>query len=72
MLPIAKQRLTQIAGARGRRGRITLTAVISWTFLFRVHSECLPLTKQRAGEDLLSEGRLKRKAAIGLAGRELS
>ena len=63
--------LAQIAGTRGRRDQLTLVAVVSWTFPFRVFRECLPLTTQRAGEDLRPEERVDRNAAIGLVGGKL-
>ena len=68
---IARQPLTQVAAAMGLRGQLTLRGMICRTFLPKVQSEGSPLPKQRAGEDLLSEERLERRAAIGLAKRKL-
>ena len=45
-----------------------MLAPLSWTFLLKAPSECLPLHRQRTGEDLSSDDRLEGKAAIGLSG----
>ena len=54
------------------RGQFTLVAVISRNFLLRVHSGLLHLEGQRHGVNPLGEGRLERKAVIGLAKRKLA
>ena len=50
---------------------LALIALIGWPFLLRIPPECLPLCKQQAGEDLGPEGRLIRRAVIGLSGAKL-
>ena len=63
---ITTRQLVQLINTRGLGGSLARIALLSWVFLLRVQSECIPLTRQRAGEDLLSEERLPRRAVIGL------
>ena len=44
---------------------------MGWSLLLRIPSECLPMCRQQAGEDLESEERLARRAVIGLSGGKL-
>lgn len=55
-----------IGSRRGLQSGLSLIALSSWTFPSRVQSECLPPASQQAGEHLLSDERLSRRAAIGL------
>ena len=57
--------------ARNWNDVCAIMALISWTLLPRVPSECLPIARQRTGEDVTSDGRQERKAAIGLVDRKL-
>ena len=57
--------------SRSLQDDLALIALIGWPFLLRIPSECLPLRRQQAGEDLDSEGRLARRAVIGLPGAKL-
>ena len=66
-----KEQLTQTVTAKGWAEDFALIAFLSGAFSLRVPSECLPLTGQRAGEDLLSEERWERKAAIWRAEKDL-
>ena len=67
----SKDQLMQLVTSNGRRHEPTLKALISWTFLLRVPSERLPLYRQRAGEDLIADDSLGRKASTGLPGGKL-
>ena len=62
---IARQRLTQIVSTPGWRGRPTRIAVISATFLLRVHPEFLPVTRQRAGGDPPPRDNWKERRLLG-------
>ena len=57
--------------SRSLQDDLALIALIGWPFLLRIPSECLPLCRQQAGEDLDSEERLARRAVIGLSGAKL-
>ena len=58
--------------ARSLQDGLALVALIGWPFLPRIPSECLPLCRQQAGEDLDSDERLARGAVIGLSGAKLA
>ena len=57
--------------ARSLQDGLALVALTGWSFLLRIPSECLPLCRQQAGEDLDSEERLTRRAVFGLSGGKL-
>ena len=58
--------------ARSHHDDLALIALIGWSFLLRIPSECLPLCRQQGGEDLDPEERLARRAVIGLSGAKLA
>ena len=58
--------------ARSLQDGLAPVAVTSWSFLLRIPSECLPLRRQQAGEDLESEESLVRGAGVGLSGGKLN
>ena len=68
---ITKDRHIQLVSGNGWRNELSKIALLSWTFLLRGPSECLPLCRQRTGEDLIPDDRLERRAAVGLAGGKL-
>ena len=51
---ISKQQILQVEDTGGWRHWFAFISVISWAFSPRVHPGCMPLTRQRAREDLLS------------------
>ena len=68
---ISRSQLCELVSARSLQDGLALIALIGWSFLLRIPSECLPLCRQQAGEDLESEERLARRAVIGLQGGKL-
>lgn len=57
--------------AKGWGHESTIISLINWTFLFGTPSECPPPTRQRVGDELSLGNRLERKAATGVAARDL-
>ena len=68
---ISRAQLCELATARSLQDGLALIALIGRSFPLRIPSECLPLRRQQAGEDLDSEERLAWRAVIGLAGAKL-
>ena len=68
---ISRSQLCELVMSRSLQDDLALIALIGWPFLLRIPSECLPLRRQQAGEDLDSEERLARRAVIGLSGTKL-
>ena len=68
---ISRPQLCELITARSLQDGLALIALIGWSFLLRIPSECLPLCRQQAGEDLETEERLARRAVIGLSGGRL-
>lgn len=62
---ITKQQPIQIVLTKGWGDQFLLIAGITWTFLLSNSSECLPLTMQRTGGDLLSESCLEKRRRLG-------
>ena len=69
---ISRSQLCELVTARSLQDGLALIALIGWSFLLRIPSECLPLCRQQAGEDLDSDERLTRRAVIGLSGAKLA
>ena len=69
---VSEDQLTQLVSTNGWRNESPAIARLGWAFPLMVPSECLPLPRQRAGEDLSFDDRLERKAVIGLSGGKLA
>ena len=63
---MATHQLGLVITRRGLQDHLALIALLSWVFLLRLQAECFPLARQKAGEHLLNDDRLLRKAAKGL------
>ena len=66
-LAVLKEQPIQLTSTNGWRNELSILAVLCWAFFLRAPSACLPLRRQRTGEDLRSDDRLDRKAVIGLS-----
>ena len=64
---VAKGQLTRILVASGWSDEFALKALISWTPLLRLPSECWPLPTRRAWEKIALGGSLGSRAASGLS-----
>ena len=69
---ISEAQLCELATSLSLQDELALIALIGWPFLLRIPSECLPLRRRQAGEDLDSETRQNRRAVIGLSGAKLA
>ena len=63
----SKDQMIQLISTNGWLNELSILAFPSWIFPPRAPSECSPLRRQRTGEDLGSDDRPDRKAAIGLS-----
>ena len=63
---VTTREFAELVLRKGRSADCAITAAIRWTFLLSVPSECLPLHRRRAGEDLRSDDRQDRTAGGGL------
>ena len=68
---ISKARLCELVTSLSLQYELALIALIGRAFLLRIPSDCSPLIRQQAGEDLDSETRLARRAVIGISGARL-
>ena len=68
---VSRNQLWPLEPHGGRNNEFAVIAAISRASLFRAQSECLPVYRRRAGGNLLSEGRLEKQAATGVAKRKL-
>ena len=66
-----KARLCELVTSLALQDELALIALIGWSCLFRISSECLHLRRQQPGEDFGSEALLARRAVIGLSGAKL-
>ena len=57
--------------SKGWGDELAILVATAWASLLRAPFACLPLTRQRAGEDLEPEERLDGEAAIGLVDKKL-
>ena len=69
---ISKARLCELVTSLSLQYELALIALIGWAFLLRIPSDCSPLIRQQAGEDLDSETRLARREVVGLSGARLA
>ena len=60
---VAKEQLAELVTAEWQRGDFAILALINWALQLGIPSECLPLTRQRAGGDTMSDERRDSKAA---------
>ena len=68
---ISRSQLCELATSGSLEDDPALIALIDWPCLLRIPSECLPLRRQQAGEDLDSEERPARRAVICLSRAKL-
>ena len=68
---LARGQLVQLMTRRGWADSLAILILLSSTFHLRIPSEALPLTLQKAGEDLSSDLRIDARAVIGLVDRKL-
>ena len=62
---VPKDQLLRLVSTNGWHNELSALAQLSWTFLRRAPSECLPLYRQRAGEELSSDDRFERRRPSG-------
>ena len=69
---ISRAQLCELVTSLSLRGELGLIGLIGWAFPPRIPSECHSPCPQRAGEDLDTEVRLHRRAAIGTSEGKLA